>query len=102
MSLWESIKSWFRSESTDAREWSDDLQRDLSSVLDRKEADLKATAAEKLENLQERISDNTDAFDDVKGKIAAAGVDPASVGERTADEVDSMADEDDPTADEAG
>lgn len=78
MSTWERIKSWFRSESEAAREWSADLQRDLSADLDRKEADLRATPAEKLENLQEQISGNTDAIDEIRGKIAAAGVDPES------------------------
>lgn len=76
MSLWENIKSWFRSESTAAREWSSDLQRDLSADLDRKEADLQASPAEKIENLQGQISGNTDIFDDIKGRVAAAGIDP--------------------------
>lgn len=76
MSFWENIKNWVRRESTEAREWSADLQRDLSADLDRKEADLRATPAEKLENLQDQISGNTDAFDEIKGKIAAAGIDP--------------------------
>lgn len=75
MSMWENIKSWFRSESTAAREWSDDLERDLSADLARKETDLRATPEEKLENLQDQISGNTDAFDDIKGRIAAAGID---------------------------
>lgn len=85
MNTWERIKGWFRSESDAAREWSTDLQRDLSAGLDRKEADLRATPAEKLENLQEQISGNTDAFDEIKGRIAEAGIDPE------ADEDDSPA-----------
>lgn len=85
MSTWERIKSFFRSESEAAREWSADLQRDLSADLDRKEADLKATPAEKLENLQEQISGNTDAFDEIKGRIVASGVDPESEEDTTAE-----------------
>ena len=76
MSLWERITSWFRTESAEARDWSADLQRDVSSDLDRKEADLRASPAEKLENLQDQISGNTDVFDEIKGKIASAGIDP--------------------------
>lgn len=82
MSFWQNLKNWFRTESTAAREWSADLQRDLSADLDRKEADLRATPEEKLGNLQERISGNTDAFDEIKGKITAAGIDPEADDER--------------------
>ena len=78
MSLWDSIKSWFRSESTEAREWSGDIQRDLSADLDRKEADLRATPAEKMESLQDQIAGNTDVFDEIKGRVEAAGIDVES------------------------
>ena len=76
MSLWESVKSWFRSESTEAREWSGDLQRDLSADLDRKEADLQASPAEKIESLQDQISGNTNTIDEIKGRIETTGIDP--------------------------
>ncbi|MDH3300273.1 MAG: hypothetical protein OES24_07175 [Acidimicrobiia bacterium] len=82
MSTWDRIKRWFRSEAADARKWSEDLQRDLSADLDRKEAHLQASPAERLENLQEQIAGNTDAFVEIKGKIAAAdteaGTDPST------------------------
>ncbi len=83
MSTWERIKSWFRSESEAARDWSADLQGDLSADLDRKEADLRATPAEKLENLQEQIAGNTDAIDEIKDRIAAAGTDPETDDDST-------------------
>ncbi len=80
MSLWESIKSWFRSESADARAWSDDVQRDVSANLDRREADLRATPAEKMERLQDQIAGNSDTFDEIRGRVESVGPDPEDSG----------------------
>ena len=78
MSLWERITSWFRTESAEAHDWSTDLQRDLSSDLDRKEAELKSTPAERMDQLQEQISGNTDTLDEIKGKIGITDPAPAA------------------------
>lgn len=78
MSLWERITSWFRTESAEASEWSTDLQRDLSSDLDRKEAEMKATPAERMDQLQEQISGNTDTIDEIKGKIGITDPGPVT------------------------
>jgi len=79
MSVWNTIKSWFRSEADGAQDWSRDLQRDWSADLDRKESDLRATPTEKLESLQDQISDSSSVFDELRDKIEAAS-DPEVVG----------------------
>ena len=84
MTFWETVKSWFRTESESAREWSADVQRDMSAELDRKEAELRATPSERIDQLQDQIAGNTDAFDEIKGKIAAAGIDPEAVDDQDA------------------
>ncbi len=87
MSLWENIKSWFRSESAEARDWSAEVGRDLSADLDRREADLRATPAEKMDRLQEQISGNTDAIDEIRGRVESAGTDFSVDTAGTDDEV---------------
>lgn len=75
MSFWETVRGWFKSEAESARDLADDLQRDWSSDLDRKEAELAATPEERVEQLQDQISDNTSAFDDIKAKIETTDID---------------------------
>ncbi len=86
MSLWERITSWFRTETAEARDWSAEVQQDLSADLDRKEAELRATPSERIEQLQEQISGNSDAFDELKGRIETSGTDAETdIGDDTPD-----------------
>jgi gas vesicle protein len=75
MSLWESLRSWFRSEADSGRELADDLKADWSADLDRKEAELAASPKERIDQLQDQISDNSSAFDEIKTKIESADPD---------------------------
>jgi len=77
MSVWETVRSWFKSEAKSGRELAADIQADWSADLDRKEAEMAATPEERIAQLQDEISDNASAFDDLKAKIESddSGVD---------------------------
>ncbi|MDH3295916.1 MAG: hypothetical protein OER95_16485 [Acidimicrobiia bacterium] len=75
MSVWETIRRWFTSEAASAKDLVRDLESEWSAELDRKEAGLSATPEEHLERLQDKISDNTSAFDEIRAKIESSDVD---------------------------
>lgn len=73
MELWQSLKRWFDREAADAKDVADELEERWSSDLDRREAELAAKPEERVQSLQERIADNTSAFEELRAKITRTG-----------------------------
>ena len=72
MGFLDSLKAWFRSESEEAREIGRETKSRLEAELDRREAELGATPAEKLDMIQDRIAQD-DPFDELRDKIEGRG-----------------------------
>lgn len=75
MSLWDTVRNWFKSEAESARDLAQDLEAKWSTDLDRKEAELAATPEERIEQLQDQIADQSSVFDDLKARIEPTGLD---------------------------
>lgn len=73
MELWESVKRWLGREADEAKDLADDLETAWTSDLDRKEAELAAQPEERMRSLQDRIADNSSAFEDLKARITRTG-----------------------------
>ncbi len=64
-----SLKSWFASESAEAKKVKDDLEDRLDDDLTRREDELEATPEQRLDNIQEEIDSSDSAFDQIRAKI---------------------------------
>ena len=71
-SLMNSFKQWFGDEKNEAKKARQDVEQRLEDDLTRRERGLTATPEQKLENIQEEIDDDDDAFDQIKEKLAKA------------------------------
>lgn len=67
MGFFDSLKNWFSSEVAEVKESASAAQTRLESEMDRREADLRASPQEKLDQIQSEISD--DPFAAVRDKI---------------------------------
>ncbi len=67
MGFFDTLKNWFSSEVAEVKESASAAQTRLESEMDRREADLRATPEEKLDQIQSEISD--DPFAAVRDKI---------------------------------
>jgi hypothetical protein len=83
MGLLDDITAWFRRERADVGEAIDDLEDRVDDHLDRKERELTATPAERLEMIQEEIVD--DPFASIRERIEQSAT-PAEDGSVDADE----------------
>lgn len=68
MGFLDSLKSWLRTESADAKDLLGDTHSRMESDLDRREAELAASPAERLEQLQNQIAED-DSFGSLRDKI---------------------------------
>jgi len=107
MGFLDSLKTWFRSESAEAKDLLGDTKGRLETDLSRREADLAASPAERFEQLQEQIAEDNslDALrDKVEGREAKAeAVEELMVEAETDADADDivdaeLADPEDPTA----
>ena len=73
MELWESVKRWLSGEAKDAKDLVDDLETAWASDLERKEAELDAQPEERMQSLQDRIAENSSAFEELKARITGTG-----------------------------
>ncbi len=80
MGFLDSLKTWFRSESADAKDLLGDTKSRLETDLDRREADLAASPAERLERLQEQIAED-DSFEALRDKVEGRGAKAEAVEE---------------------
>jgi len=65
--FFDSIKKWFSSEAAELKESATEAKSRLEAEMDRREADLRATPEQKLEQIQTEIAD--DPFAEVRNKI---------------------------------
>lgn len=68
MGFLDSLKTWLRTESADAKDLLGDTKGRLESDLDRRESELAASPAERLEQMQAQIADD-DSFGSLQDKI---------------------------------
>lgn len=83
MGFLDSLKTWLRTESADAKDLLGDTTTRLESDLNRREAELGASPAERLEQLQDQIAED-DSFGSLRDKIEGRSA--------KADAVDELAD----------
>jgi len=77
MGFLDSLKAWFRTESEEARQIGRETKSRLEADLDRREAELSATPAEKLDSIRDRIAEDDATFGELRDEIErrAAGAD---------------------------
>lgn len=73
MGFLDSFKSWFKTEAAEAGELGRQTKGRLEAELDRRESELNATPAQRLEQLQEQIADGGSDFDELQAKIDGRG-----------------------------
>ncbi len=73
MEFWQSVKRWLGGEAKEAKNLVDDVGTAWTSDLERKEAELDAQPDERMRSLQDRIAENSSAFEDLKAKITQTG-----------------------------
>jgi phage shock protein A len=111
MGLLDTLRSWFASESAEARSLAGETRGRLEAELDRREAKLAASPEEKLDIIQGRIAEGETAFDALRDKIEGREARAEAVDELLG-EADDVAGADDtagpahdtagPAGDEAG
>jgi hypothetical protein len=69
MGLLDSLKRWFSGEAAEVRESMDDAADALNADLDRREAELKASPEEKMDQLLEEIEQSDQQLDELTGEI---------------------------------
>jgi phage shock protein A len=69
MSIFDSLKRWFRGEADEVRESMDDAAAALNADLDRREAELKASPEEKMDQLLEEIEQSDQQLDELTAEI---------------------------------
>ena len=102
MGFLDSLKTWFRSESADAKDLLGETRDRLASDLDRREAELHATPSERLEQLQEQIADGENSFDALRDKIEGREAKADAVDELSTDAMAPEGTGDEPDGSEAG
>lgn len=73
MGFLDSLKSWFKTEATEAQDLGRATKSRLESDLDRREADLNLTPEQRMEKLQDQIADGDASFGDLQDKIDGRG-----------------------------
>lgn len=81
MGLLDSLKSWLSSEASEAADVGRNTKGRLEADLDRREAELAATPAERMEQLQAKIAEGDDSFDDLRSKIEGRELKAEAVSE---------------------
>lgn len=84
MGFLDSLKTWFRSESAEAKDLLGETRGRLETDLDRREADMAASPAERMEQLQEQIAGD-DSFDALRDKVEGRGAKAEAVEELMVD-----------------
>ena len=69
MSLWDSVKSFFQREAADVVEGLEGLKDKLDVELTRREVELEATPAERLDMIRDDIESSGSPFDDIEAKL---------------------------------
>ena len=69
MALWDSVKSFFQREAADVVEGLEGLRDKLDGELTRREAELEATPAERLDMIRDDIESSGSPFDDIEAKL---------------------------------
>ena len=69
MSLWDSVKSFFQREAADVVEGLEGLKDKLDVELTRREAQLEATPAERLDMIRDDIESSGSPLDDIEAKL---------------------------------
>ncbi|NNF55635.1 MAG: hypothetical protein HKN03_14465 [Acidimicrobiales bacterium] len=67
MGFFDSVRSWFANEAAEVKESATSFKASLESEMDKREADLQATPEQRLETIQNEISD--DPFAEVRNRI---------------------------------
>jgi len=67
--IFNKIKTWFKSETKEAIDSKDELIKNMNNKLDGLETDLNSSSEEKVESLEEEIELNSREFEDIKNKI---------------------------------
>lgn len=69
MGFLDSLRSWFSREADEARDLGQRTRTRLEADLDRREAELSATPAEKLDMIQRRIAEGETGFDELRDRV---------------------------------
>lgn len=69
MTAWDSVRAFFKREAADVREGLDLLRQKLDAQMTRREAELEATPAERVDMIREDIESSGSVLDDIEAKI---------------------------------
>ena len=92
------VRAWLARESAEARDLGRDTRNRLETALARREAELNAAPADKLDMLQQEIADSGSAFDELRDKIEGRAARADAVEEVTEHDPARPEEPDDPTA----
>ncbi len=87
MGLLDSITAWFKSETADVKDAVGNVTRDLDADLSRKERELTASPAERIDMLQDEI-DSDNSLDAIRDRIDGATAHADAVEELSANPPD--------------
>jgi len=85
MGVWDTVRSWFKSEAVELVDAKKDLEERLDADLTRRERQLDETPAEALERLQREAADSDDSFSAISDKIDAAAARAAAAAKAEAE-----------------
>lgn len=85
MGVWDTVRSWFKSEADELADAKRDLEVRLDQDLSRRERQLNETPAEAIERLQREAADGDDAFSAISDKIDATAARAAAAARAEAE-----------------
>ncbi|MDH4075562.1 MAG: hypothetical protein OEY41_01390 [Acidimicrobiia bacterium] len=85
MGVWDTVRSWFKSEAAELAEAKEDLEARLDHDLTRRERQLDETPAETMERLQREAADGDTSFSAISDKIDAAAARAAAAAKAEAE-----------------
>lgn len=91
MGFLDSLKAWLKTEATEAQDLGRATKGRLEADLDRREADLNLTPEQRLDQLQDKISEGDSVFESLQDKIDGR----EALADAKADLADKPADADD-------
>lgn len=85
MGVWDTVRSWFKSEADELVDAKQDLEARLDQDLSRREQQLDETPAETMERLEREAADGDTSFNAISDKIDATAARAAAAAKAEAD-----------------
>ncbi len=85
MGVWDTVRSWFKSEADELADAKQEIEARLDQDLTRRERQLDETPAETMERLEREAADGDDSFSAISEKIDATAARAAAAAKAEAD-----------------